>query len=391
VDALCIIQDSEVDKAIQINTIDNIYRNSTVVIAAATAISVDEGFLHSRPFPKSIKLPFRCFEKNIGDVWLTPKVSSDMLEEEPLASRAWAFQETSLANRRIIYTKRGICLDCRGSSGFPEIDSVLRIGRTASRAAISQLLKILADPGGILQKWNSILEKYTKLECTFHSDRLPALAGMAKQFQLITKDKYLAGMWQQDLMLQLGWQCGRIGEMPTPTNYQAPSWAWSSANGRIRSSRRANDYDLDTRLEVICCEVEPLQQEAPLGQVKAGFLKVSAFILPSSQLPRPWRLTAIIDYSEFLIDTDNLDDSIICMILGFRSGPGPDLPNGHPYAYWEGLFLENLADNTFRRIGLFRQEHYIDALDMFNRPNIGTLAELPECARRLQLLLLCRD
>jgi len=43
IDALCIIQDSTEDKAIEINKMGSIYRNATLTIFAANASSVNEG------------------------------------------------------------------------------------------------------------------------------------------------------------------------------------------------------------------------------------------------------------------------------------------------------------------------------------------------------------
>ena len=47
IDALCIIQDSTEDKAIEINKMGSIYRNATLTIFAANASSVNEGDSHN--------------------------------------------------------------------------------------------------------------------------------------------------------------------------------------------------------------------------------------------------------------------------------------------------------------------------------------------------------
>lgn len=66
IDSLCIIQDSDEDKAHEIGRMHHIYRYSHLTIMAASANGVSESFLQERPFPdldphNSITgLPFIC-------------------------------------------------------------------------------------------------------------------------------------------------------------------------------------------------------------------------------------------------------------------------------------------------------------------------------------------
>jgi hypothetical protein len=45
VDALCIIQDNPIDKSTEINAVGANYKNATLTISAASAASVELGFL----------------------------------------------------------------------------------------------------------------------------------------------------------------------------------------------------------------------------------------------------------------------------------------------------------------------------------------------------------
>jgi hypothetical protein len=47
VDALCILQDDENDKAFEIARLCNVYLPATVIIAASKGSDVEEGFLHN--------------------------------------------------------------------------------------------------------------------------------------------------------------------------------------------------------------------------------------------------------------------------------------------------------------------------------------------------------
>jgi hypothetical protein len=87
IDALCIIQDQESDKAHEIRDMGLIFKNSTLTIAAASAHSVHEGFLHDRSYiPLAESLPFFLSAGKYGTVWL--KGTTKAYFDEPLDRRA---------------------------------------------------------------------------------------------------------------------------------------------------------------------------------------------------------------------------------------------------------------------------------------------------------------
>jgi Heterokaryon incompatibility protein (HET) len=55
IDALCIVQDDDVDKQKEISNLPSIYKNSYVTISAATAATNSEGFLHKRGLPPTCR------------------------------------------------------------------------------------------------------------------------------------------------------------------------------------------------------------------------------------------------------------------------------------------------------------------------------------------------
>ncbi len=50
IDSLCIIQDSAIDKDVEISAMDHIYQNAEFTLCAAGAEACTEGFLHRREF-----------------------------------------------------------------------------------------------------------------------------------------------------------------------------------------------------------------------------------------------------------------------------------------------------------------------------------------------------
>jgi hypothetical protein len=53
--------------------------------------------------------------------------------------------------------------------------------------------------------WYLLIEGYSKRHFTVHSDKLPAIAGVAAKMAAATGDVYLQGIWQSDLSRGLSW------------------------------------------------------------------------------------------------------------------------------------------------------------------------------------------
>ncbi|KAL7928638.1 heterokaryon incompatibility protein domain-containing protein [Trichoderma chlorosporum] len=113
IDALCIIQDSEQDKARQLGKMHSIYRNSYFTINVACAKSTHEGFLHkARPQRvTTTRIPLPCLDGTMGSIWLAKPMDTDINdashsywdEIEPITYRAWRFQEKALPPRSLVF------------------------------------------------------------------------------------------------------------------------------------------------------------------------------------------------------------------------------------------------------------------------------------------------
>jgi hypothetical protein len=95
--------------------------------------------------------------------------------------------------------------------------------------------------------WIHLIQAYTTLDLTYGSDRLPAIAGAAKQFRRGLKNKnYMAGLGEESLIVGLTWSRPSIDTQvyelrsamiplePRPFAAKAsPSWSWISVPGPI--------------------------------------------------------------------------------------------------------------------------------------------------------------
>jgi hypothetical protein len=114
VDALCIVQDDEVEKAKEISRMQDIYSCSAVTIIASSTSGADEGFLSLpedtyliNPRRGAIVIPVRLAPRNFGTISFIDLNSGICYAEnrEPISRRAWTTQEQLLAQRKLIFTK----------------------------------------------------------------------------------------------------------------------------------------------------------------------------------------------------------------------------------------------------------------------------------------------
>jgi hypothetical protein len=102
--------------------------------------------------------------------------------------------------------------------------------------------------------WLHIVENYSRRKLTRDSDKLHALAGLAKRAQPSPADVYLAGLWKNSLASQLLWEPAFRRDvdseyhagMKTPQQSRAPSWTWAALGGPVQFAyRRPRDLQTD--------------------------------------------------------------------------------------------------------------------------------------------------
>ncbi len=112
----------------------------------------------------------------------------------------------------------------------------------------------------ILETWGQICETYSKAQLTFLKDRLPAFAGVAEEFSLLTGETYVAGLWLKWIERQLLWMTMDNFTADISQPLRAPTWSWLSIDGAIEWSRRTECRHRMTKL----ISVEAQSQTAEL-------------------------------------------------------------------------------------------------------------------------------
>ncbi|KAL2257192.1 hypothetical protein VTK26DRAFT_526 [Humicola hyalothermophila] len=254
VDALCILQDNDQDKAREITQMGAIYKNSTITIAAATARAANEGFLRTPRIPPPsavVKIPLP--NGDVGPVHLTLEAfveqgSQRSMKYHPLDGRGWCLQEYLLSPRLLYFSKWNVEWQCQHGDVLFVYDDLFGEKRTTSRTfRLPPGLFGTATAGDLWRKmdkglmepmyndrytlWQRVVEDYSTRSLTFANDKLPALAGISAELQQLWKDEYMFGMWRKLLPRMLAW--GVRGKEGGQRIAGVPSWSWASVSAPV--------------------------------------------------------------------------------------------------------------------------------------------------------------
>lgn len=119
--------------------------------------------------------------------------------------------------------------------------------------------------------WRRVLvPEYTRRALSKDNDRLIALQAIASDVHSGINDRYLAGLWQGDLVNQLCWQSS--DDRTLPADNESPSWSWSSIRGPVipyLDQACENSRSDQTEIKVIEAKCSPVGRN-PCGRVLGG-------------------------------------------------------------------------------------------------------------------------
>lgn len=274
VDALCIIQDDDADKQEEISKMHLVYRGAFFTVAASSAASSQDGFLHPRIQYQPTKLAARIDDNVFTEVLLSPEYGG-FFSSDPLFLRGWTFQETHLSTRIAAYGQREMifcCLETMHSDGG--------IDNPVATQAFSGAL----DPGNLRfgseahpDSWAYIISQYSFRSLSVESDKLPGIAALAEEYSL-TKPvtDYLAGIWREWFLLHCLWKVTPF-RVKRPSTYVAPSWSWASVIGFIGYpwTKPLSPSDVDIQCELLDVGTT-LASSYRFGMVTGGFMRIRA-------------------------------------------------------------------------------------------------------------------
>lgn len=293
-----------------------------------------------------------------------------------LHTRGWVFQERFLSPRQIYFTRSQVmweCLEehkCEGLPlGIPLHESSKSIKRLLSPQRNDDETKVEGlMPFDALDLWIDIVATYSKCEFSVKEDKLYALGGIAKLFQEVTGDTYLAGLWRSRLLHQLDWYT-LMPQSRVMSKYRAPSWSWASVDGPVQPTHPAQGYHF--LAEVVDASVTTTSEGDDLVNVIGGSITLRAKVYDITCEPKHSPTNSGVVYVDFTdkafppfttwLYLDALEDSLV------RSGQTSLLPLKNQEVVWQDLERNQSGDtkevtclilekfgasgNTYRKIG----------------------------------------
>jgi len=315
VDSLCIIQDDARDWEIESSKMAAIFSNAYLTLVAASGSSCNDSFLRreiSGP-TCTVSMSLKRGEKTIEGKyslrfrrrWGTSDKMADISGSRWL-TRGWTFQEERLARRVLMFGEKKFFFDCKAVERAEDSDAcALRPGwvKSVSEVLLEDHQRNRSevpegsDPKEHWEHWQTLCSHYSYRELTFPSDKLPAISGIASNFAAKSHSKYLAGLWQDNLVHDLFWQSSDTATKSP--EYRAPSWSWASLDGRILWPSWRFCLNC-TGCKLYCTVLDVGTSQAgmnPYGAVKDGFLKVrgrleemDVVMINENRSRRRWRL-----------------------------------------------------------------------------------------------------
>jgi hypothetical protein len=283
IDSLCIIQDSRADWDREAAVMDQVYARSICTIAATGAAKGSEGLFFQREVslvrPRRIQVTLdqerRSYYFADNQLW------HNEVQAAPLNERAWVLQEMMLSPRTIHFARNQVFWTCQQYQKCESVPGnwltdpcsrpsfmiystiaywkacaeigeqlmnqrprdlvkantlIVSVGSASIETIIANednqelVQNVLSPPRRdsiINEMWRQVVENYSRRQLTRSGDRIPAIQGLANEFQRQFDDKYIAGFWQNDLLIQLLWMPSEHRVL-RPAFFKAPSWSWLS-------------------------------------------------------------------------------------------------------------------------------------------------------------------
>ncbi|KAL9610423.1 MAG: hypothetical protein Q9167_004878 [Letrouitia subvulpina] len=287
--SLCIIQDSAEDWNHEASMMGEIYSNSYCTLAASSSTSSNDGFLCRRnpkcSYPCVLTYPSSTGISEgivVHPAFPLPTFEEIALKKVPLLKRAWTLQERDLSPRTLHFIDNQLMWECRSQKAMEsDPQKALTKSLWAPMNGASHFFDAVnSGPSNHLIHWYAMVKDYPDRGLTFAIDKLSAISGMAKKMQELTRDVYVAGLWEGDLLRGLCWESQSktvydFSQMDRP--YIAPSWSWAAVSCAVHWPYETLEYEPlkeEERTLILNVKVE-LAGSDSTGRISYGHLRIA--------------------------------------------------------------------------------------------------------------------
>ncbi|KAK3950864.1 heterokaryon incompatibility protein-domain-containing protein [Pseudoneurospora amorphoporcata] len=279
IDSLCIIQSgpkAKEDWQREGLTMSDVYGHSRCNITALGTGGNDGCYTPRNPLQTSPCLIKKCDDKSTVYAVnsLLENTFTENVERSPLFKRGWVFQESVLSSRAVYFGAPQLFWECRRQAfaeSWPFKTDTPRVRqrlteptlRAIGDAPFSSKTVFEALCNGEEQQmeedtqeeddrakhliehtfpsflaWEKIAKTFIGTSLTFTSDRLFAMAGIARAIEHFRSFTYVTGIWRELYPLDLLWRFTR--ELGARNNIisgsNAPSWSWAAKELDVKES-----------------------------------------------------------------------------------------------------------------------------------------------------------
>ena len=253
IDALCIVQDYQIDWSEESVKMCKIYSGSVLTTAASEAESSDGGFFADIAAPKDSITPRRAMlhvatEECRPDRLLHVLSKPGFFPYSPaLSRRGWALQKSVLSRRTVEVKNSELHRRCRTCQHW---ENAIEGDRTYHTV---RMLDLKWD-AMFSSTWRHWMHNYLSRELTYQTDLLPAIAGLVRYYQQITGDAPYLGLWRNSLREDLLWVCRRPDRQRRKANL--PSESPLSRSGVVNYSATLGNLPIESCVQVVDFNIE---------------------------------------------------------------------------------------------------------------------------------------
>lgn len=240
-----IIQDDGLDWETQSAQMAYIYQNSILTIAGSASSGPHQGiFRHADS---------SHLDKPLADAALRSKL--DMVRHRkalpheasglPLLQRCWVHQERLLSPRFLHFGQHELMWECMEKlaceCGGARYDHKLEVSKWLARKGHFEprmLQTVNWTLGTGPPVWHAVVSDYSAMNLTKTKDIFPAISGLARSVRSATGWEYVAGLWKENLIVDLVWAMEKPQYASRCEPWRAPSFSWASI-ARVKNAPEA--------------------------------------------------------------------------------------------------------------------------------------------------------